>query len=64
MGHVWSLGYRVSRARLRAAIHDTDPIQTALHWQGGITTRRPYSVPGPNSLWHIGLNIGYGNIVF
>lgn len=56
VGHVRSLGYKVSRARLRAAIHYTDPIQTALRWQGGLTVRRPYSVPGPNSLWHIGMD--------
>ena len=55
MGHVRSLGYKVSRARLRVAIHDTDPIQVALRWQGVPTIRRPYSVPGPNSLWHIGM---------
>lgn len=54
MGHIRSLGYRVSRARLRASIHYTDPIQAALRWQGGPVVRRPYSVPGPNSLWHIG----------
>ena len=28
-----------------------DPINTALRWQGTVTA---YSVPGPNSLWHIG----------
>ena len=54
MGHVRSLGYHVSRSQLRDAIHVTDPIQTALRWRGGLTPRRPYSVPGPNSLWHIG----------
>ena len=55
MGHVRSLGYHVKRAQLRDAIHQTDPIQTALRWRGGLTPRRPYSVPGPNSLWHIGM---------
>lgn len=54
MGHIRSLGYHVKRAQLRYAIHQTDPIQTALRWKGGLTPRRPYSVPGPNSLWHIG----------
>ena len=52
MGHVRSLGYRVNRARLRASIHDTDPIQVALRWRGSLTVRRPYSVPGPNSHWY------------
>ncbi len=55
MGHIRSLGYHVKRAQLRNAIHQTDPIQTALRWRGGLTPRRPYSVPGPNSLWHIGM---------
>ena len=54
MGHLRSLGYNVPRARVRNAIRATDPINTALRWQGTVTSRRPYSVPGPNSLWHIG----------
>lgn len=54
MGHLRSLGYNVPRARVRNAIRDTDPINIALRWQGTVTSRRPYSVPGPNSLWHIG----------
>ena len=56
MGHIRSLGYHVKRAQLRSAIHQTDPIQTALRWRGELIHRRPYSVPGPNSLWHIGMN--------
>lgn len=55
MGYLRALGYRVSRATLRTCIHATDPIQTALRWQGGLTPRCPYSVPGPNSLWHLGM---------
>ena len=54
MGHLRSLGYNVPRARVCSAIRATDPINTALQWQGSITSRWPYSVPGPNSLWHIG----------
>ena len=54
MGHLRSLGYKVPRARVRSAIRATDPINTAIRWQGTVTSRRPYSVPGPNSLWHIG----------
>ena len=54
MGHLRSLGYNVPRARVSSAIRATDPINTALQWQGTVTSRRPYSVPGPNSLWHIG----------
>ena len=49
-----SVGYHVPRARVRSAIRITDPINTALRWRGISTIRRPYSVAGPNSLWHIG----------
>lgn len=54
MGHLRSLGYHVTRSRLGRAIRATDPINRALRWTGGLTARRPYSVPGPNALWHIG----------
>ena len=33
---------------------DRDPIGVALRWPAGATRRQPYSVAGPNSLWHIG----------
>ena len=51
---------RCSRDTLRRAIHDKDPINTSLRWNAKIV-RRSFSVPGPNSLWHIGnvLNIIY-----
>ena len=54
MGRIRGIGYRVTRDRLRQAIWQIDPLHTALRWRGGLTSRRPYSVPGPNSLWHIG----------
>ncbi len=57
MGEVRSRGYKVQRVRLRHAIHQSDPLNTQLRWRGGLTGRRPYSVPGPNSLWHIGRSI-------
>ena len=53
-GHLRSMGYRVTHSQLRQAIRTSDPINTALRWPGGLTSRQPYSVPGPNSLWHIG----------
>ena len=55
IGRLRFMGYYVSRARVREAIRETDPINTALRWQGVQTARRRYSVPGPNSLWHIGM---------
>ena len=44
MGQLRSLGYYISRQRLREAIRQTDPINTPLRWRGLLTTRRPYSV--------------------
>lgn len=48
------MGYIVTRQRVRRAIRSTDPMSVALRWRGGLVYRRTYSVPGPNSLWHIG----------
>ena len=56
MGILHSRGIRCSRETLRTVIHDVDPINTALRWSAKIV-RRTYSVPGPNSLWHIGNHI-------
>ena len=55
MGIIRSMGYKVTRERLRQAIRSLDPLHTALRWRGGLLLRRPYSVAGPNSLWHIGM---------
>lgn len=52
-GTVRSLGIQATRQQIRETTQATDPLNTALRWHGA-TTRRPYSVPGPNSLWHIG----------
>ena len=52
-GRLRSMGYQIPRHRVRDAVRSSDPLNTALRWHG-VTTRRPYSVPGPNSLWHIG----------
>lgn len=53
-GRLQSMGFVVRRERLRRAIRELDPLHTALRWRGHLTNRRPYSVPGPNSLWHMG----------
>ena len=55
IGRLRSMGFKVARARVRDRIRATDPIQTALRWTGQLARRQPYSVPGPNSLWHIGM---------
>ncbi len=54
-GCLRSRGYQISRERVRQALRLSDPLSSALRWPGGLTHRRPYSVAGPNSLWHIGM---------
>lgn len=54
LGRLRALGYNVVRDRVRRAIHETDPLNTALRATTGPLARRVYSVPGPNSLWHAG----------
>ena len=53
-GSLRSHGYHVTRDRIRHALHSSDPLGSALRWPGGLSRRHPYSVAGPNSLWHIG----------
>ena len=51
-GHLKSLGLRVQRDRVRKSLARIDPNNSRVRWAITIT-RRAYSVPGPNSLWHI-----------
>ena len=51
-GRLRSVGVQVTRARVRNALQVCDPIHSAIRWSE-MTSRRPYSVPGPNSLWHL-----------
>ena len=51
-GHLLSIGVRVHRKRVRKVLQRLDPILRTNHWQE-VIRRRVYSVPGPNSLWHI-----------
>ena len=53
-GRVLASGHHVRRERIRQVIRRVDPLSTALRAPSGLTSRRPYSVPGPNCLWHIG----------
>ena len=53
-GRLRARGFKVSRDRLRRVIRESDPLSSAYRWPGGASKRRPYSVPGPNSLWHMG----------
>lgn len=42
MGRVRSMGFFVTRSRLREAIHNSDPISTALRWRGDIRLRQQF----------------------
>ena len=53
-GSLRSRGIRVTRERVRNLLRTIDPLGSGLRSPAGLTHRRPYSVPGPNSLWHIG----------
>ena len=55
LGQLRALNIQASRERVRHVIRRIDPLNTALRWGGNLSSRRPYSVPGPNSLWHIGM---------
>ena len=54
-GRLRANGYKVTRQRVRNALQETDPLSVALRWPGGLSRWQPYSVAGPNSLWHIGM---------
>ena len=51
-GHLESISIHVQRYRIRESMHCVDPLGSLLHRRQPITRRR-YSVPGPNSLWHV-----------
>lgn len=51
-GYLRSQGTFVQRRRIRESVLRINPIRAIVRWQQTIT-RRSYSVPGPNSLWHI-----------
>lgn len=51
-GHLRSANIYVQRHRVRESMVRTDPVGSSMRWFNTIT-RRVYSVPGPNSLWHI-----------
>ena len=51
-GHLRSLGIRVQQKRVAESLSRVDPDNSRLRWSI-LIRRRSYSVPGPNSLWHI-----------
>lgn len=52
VGYLRARGKVVQRRKVRAILADVDPLGTASRWSRGIQ-RRTYSVPTPNSLWHM-----------
>ena len=54
-GHLRRTGFRLSRERIRQSLLRIDPVNVALRYNQAVS-RRQYSVPGPNSLWHIDSN--------
>ena len=51
-GYLKSQGIHVQRRRVRDSVLRINPMRAMIRWQRTIS-RRSYSVPGPNSLWHI-----------
>ncbi len=53
-GNLRARGIKVTRERVRCMLRSIDPLGRVLRCFPGTIRRQPYSVPGPNSLWHIG----------
>lgn len=51
-GYLQSKGFRVQQKRIIDALVRVDPEGSRIRW-ASLVKRRRYSVPGPNSLWHI-----------
>lgn len=52
LGHLRNQNIHVQRQRVRESLVRIDPIGSSMRWLNSVA-RRVYSVPGPNSLWHI-----------
>ena len=52
LGHLSSIRLRVQQRRVSKTLVRVDPINSRLRWVC-LVQRRKFSVPGPNSLWHI-----------
>ncbi|XP_057301688.1 uncharacterized protein LOC130636097 [Hydractinia symbiolongicarpus] len=52
IGLLKSRGIRVQQRRVTEILHKIDPENSRIRW-AALIRRRKYSVPGPNSLWHI-----------
>ena len=54
-GSLRARGVKVTRDRVHLLLRSANPLSSALRWPASEIRRRPYSVPGPNPLWHIGM---------
>ena len=54
-GNLRARGIKVTRERVRKVLREVDPLGRAPRCFPSPVRRQPYSVPGPNSLWHIGM---------
>ena len=45
-GRIHVVGHHVQREGIRQALRRVDPLSAALQAPGGLTSQRPYSVPG------------------
>ena len=55
MERLRSMHYCIPWRRIRESLRRIDPLNTPLRWGRNRHLRRPYSVPGPNCLWHMGM---------
>ena len=53
-GSLRANGVKVTRERVRSTLKSIDPLGGLRRFPAGLVRRHPYSVAGPNSLWHIG----------
>jgi len=62
-GYLRASGLVVQRNRVRQSLNRIDPLGSACRW-GRAVTRRTYSVPTPNSLWHLDSHMKLVRYVF
>jgi len=62
-GYLRASGLVVQRNRVRQSLKRIDPLGSACRW-GKAVTRRTYSVPTPNSLWHLDSHMKLVRYVF
>ena len=56
-GNLRARGIKATRESVRSMLRIIDPLGSISRCFPSPIRRQPYSVPGPNSLWHIGMLI-------